>query len=81
MKQYCRHCAFCIDSEPFYCTNKEQLMSEAQIRRANTCSDFALADEDIISGKPYNPRRKYDRRTAEPEEINQLSLWEENEND
>lgn len=77
MKQYCRHCVFCIDSEPYYCTVKEQLMSERQIKNINHCSEFALADDDVISGKPYSPREKYHKRTEQSED--QLSLnMEEN---
>lgn len=79
MRQYCRYCVHCIEGDVFFCTDDERTMSEAEIKRANNCPNFMLT-EDIISGKPYNPRRKYDRKT-EPEEINQLSLWEENEND
>ena len=61
-KQYCRHCAFCIHhrdySHWYYCTIKEKEMTENTIKTINHCKEFGMADEDVISGKRYKPRKK-----------------------
>lgn len=57
MKQYCRYCARCFEGDTFYCGERDKVLSESQIKRANNCKDFALSDlGDIITGKQYQPR-------------------------
>lgn len=59
MTQYCRYCAFCIYGDIPYCTAKDEPMTERQMKRKNTCKEFALSElGDVESGKPYKPRRK-----------------------
>lgn len=55
MKQYCRYCVHCIEGDVFFCTDDERTMSEAEIKRVNSCPNFMLT-EDIITGKEYKPR-------------------------
>ncbi len=55
MKQYCRYCVHCIESEPYFCTDDERILSESQIKRPNNCINFALT-EDVITGREYKPR-------------------------
>ena len=58
MKQYCRYCGFCSEVDGgYYCGEREKLMSESQIKRANNCKDYGYTDVgDVISGKQYHPR-------------------------
>lgn len=59
MKQYCRYCAFCHESEPFFCNVKEELLSEAQVKRENHCKSFAYTlMGDVITGKQYKSRKQ-----------------------
>lgn len=61
MKQYCRYCGFCSEVDGgFYCNEKEQLMTESQIKRANNCKDYGYTTcGDVITGKQYQPRKPY----------------------
>ena len=61
MKQYCRYCGFCFESDDFRCSNhpegKEPHWTRAQINRENHCPNFALSDMgDVETGKMYRPR-------------------------
>lgn len=61
MNQYCRYCCHCFEADDFRCSNhpngKEPHWSEADIKRANNCKNFALSDlGDIITGRQYQPR-------------------------
>ena len=58
MKQYCRYCGFCSEVDGgYYCGEREKLMSEGQIKRANNCKDYGYTDVgDVISGGQYKPR-------------------------
>ena len=60
MKQYCRYCAYCHECDcGYYCSEREHVMREIDIKRANTCKDYAYTDcGDIITGKQYQPRVK-----------------------
>lgn len=59
MKQYCRYCAHCFEGDAFYCGEHDTFLSEAKIKRANQCKDFALSDlGDVITSKQYQPRDK-----------------------
>lgn len=58
MRQYCRYCAFCIEGDCFYCTDKDMVLSKKKIRRVNHCKGFALSDiGDVITGRKYTPRK------------------------
>lgn len=71
MKQYCRYCAFCIEGDCFYCTEHEEVLSEARIRRANTCPEFALSDlGDVETVKSYIPRK-----VKRDDGANQITIW------
>lgn len=63
MKQYCRYCAHCFESDDFRCSDHpkglEPHWNRKQINRENHCPNFALSDlGDVETGKQYNPRRK-----------------------
>lgn len=76
MKQYCRYCAHCFEADDYRCSNhprgEEPHWTEAQIKRATNCPNFALAD-DIITGREYKPRKTHEA----VEELPQMSLFEE----
>lgn len=60
MKQYCRYCAFCIEGDCYYCTNKGKVLSESYIKHTNTCKDFTLSElGDVITGRKYQPHKIY----------------------
>ena len=55
-RQYCRHCAFCINPDPYYCTLHEKEMTESYVKHTNNCKDFALSElGDVDTGKKYTP--------------------------
>lgn len=59
--QYCRYCAWCCEVDcGYYCSEKQQLMTESKIKRVNSCKDYAYTDiGDVINpGKQYKPRQK-----------------------
>lgn len=67
MKQYCRYCGFCSEVDGgYYCGEKERLMSEDQIKRANNCDEYAYttAGDVITPGRQYKPRREVSRHTG-----------------
>lgn len=77
MKQYCRYCSSChaIDDELYYCNDKEQIMSESQIKRANNCKDYGYCScGDVITGKQYQPRKLYQKRVMTPPQGEQIEL-------
>ncbi len=55
MRQYCRYCAFCFEGDVFYCADKDMVLSEDKIKRANKCKEFAFVNVDVITGKEYKP--------------------------
>lgn len=62
MKQYCRYCAFCFEGDGYHCSDKDTCLSERQIKRANTCKNFALSElGDVVTGKAYKPRVKTEK--------------------
>lgn len=75
MRQYCRYCVHCIEGDTFFCTDDERTMSEAEIKRANNCSNFMLT-EDIITGREYTPRERKPKEKQVAEEMQQLSFEE-----
>ena len=59
MKQYCRYCSWLCYGDAPYCMLKEIVKTDASIRSANLCPEFALSVlGDVKSGKMYNPREK-----------------------
>lgn len=73
MKQYCRYCVHCIEGDVFFCADDARIMSEAEIKRANNCSNFMLT-EDIIAGKEYKPRKPREPKAIE-DNSEQLKLF------
>lgn len=78
MKQYCRYCGSCIEVDVgFYCTDKEQLMTESEIKRANNCKNYGYTDcGDVITGKQYQPRTPKKERVRLPPQGEQMELSE-----
>ncbi len=77
MKQYCRYCGEChvIDDELYYCNEKEQIMSESQIKRANNCKNYGYTScGDVITGKQYQPRGAYKKHIKTPLQGEQVEL-------
>lgn len=59
MKQYCRYCGYCSEVDGgYYCGEKEKLISENQIKRANHCKEYGYTSvgDVIIPGRQYKPR-------------------------
>ena len=68
MTQYCRYCAYCFEADDYRCSNHpkglEPHWSEADIKKVNKCKNFVLSElGDIITGRPYRPRKKIERGT------------------
>ena len=71
MKQYCRHCAFCINGDCYYCTCKNKVLHN--IKRVTNCTDYALSElGDVDTGKQYKPRKSISKT-----ELSQISLFKE----
>ena len=63
MKQYCRYCGAMSHGDVYYCSIKEQVMSEWQVKRPNKCIDFGYCTlGDVDTGKQYHPREQYHKR-------------------
>lgn len=58
MKQYCRYCAFCFEGDCYYCSALNKPLGDEQIKRPNRCKEFAMLNEDVITGKKYKPREQ-----------------------
>lgn len=76
MKQYCRYCGLCSEVDGgFYCSEKEQLMTENEIKRVNNCKDYGYCScGDVITGKQYQPRKLYQKRVMTPPQGEQIEL-------
>lgn len=77
MKQYCRYCGSChaIDDELYYCNEKEQLMTESEIKRANNCKYYGYTTcGDVITGKQYQPRKSYKKHSKQTPQGEQIEL-------
>lgn len=76
MKQYCRYCGLCCEVDGgYYCNEKEQLMTESEIKRANNCKYYGYTDVgDVITGKQYKPRKSYKRHSKQTPQCEQISL-------
>ena len=71
MKQYCRYCGSCIFGDCYYCTDKQRVLTESEVKRANHCDSFNLSDlGDVDTGKQYKPKEPK-RKQCE----GQVSLW------
>ena len=80
MKQYCRYCIYCFESDDFRCSNhpqgKEVHWSREQINRENHCPNFTLSDlGDVETGKPYRERGTYKHKHMT--DSRQISLLDE----
>ena len=69
MTQYCRYCVYCFEADDYRCSNHpkgiEPHWTEADIKKVNKCKNFVLSDlGDIITGRPYRPRKKIERDLA-----------------
>lgn len=62
MKQYCRYCAFCIETDGYYCTDHCRFIADSSIKSANNCKEFAYCGMDIITGKDHEPKDYQQRR-------------------
>lgn len=59
MKQYFRYCAWLCYGDVPYCTAKKMVKTDASIRTANLCPEFALSDlGDVETGRMYQPRKE-----------------------
>lgn len=76
MKQYCRYCGLCHEVDGgFYCNEKEQLMTEREIKRANNCEHYGYTScGDVITGKQYQPRETCKKRDSQPPQGEQIEL-------
>jgi hypothetical protein len=59
MRKYCRHCKYCEYGDCFYCTRYKKVLSDKYIKNSTTCRGFELSEGDVVTGKKYNPHRKY----------------------
>lgn len=58
-KKYCRYCAYCINADLYYCTEKEQVLSDKAVHRVTNCSSFELSPlGDVDTGAAYKPRQE-----------------------
>lgn len=70
MNQYCRYCGYCFDGDAPFCTAKEKVLSESELKRQNRCKDFWLSEfGDMLTGRQYKPRCR--------SEIEQIKMEEE----
>lgn len=68
MKQYCRYCAFCFESDDFRCSNHPKGLqphwAREQINKQNHCPNFVLSDlGDVETGKIYQPKMGHTENT------------------
>lgn len=77
MKQYCRYCAHCFEGDAFFCGEHDEVLSEAQIKRANQCKDYSYSIfGDVLTGEQYQPRSSANRRVKG---INSAFLFKDEE--
>lgn len=76
MKQYCRYCAFCINGDGYYCTDRERPLN--RVDTVTTCESFAPSRMgDVDTGRQYRPRKKKICRKSNEMQIN-FYEWSEN---
>lgn len=79
MKQYCRYCAHCFEGDTFFCGEHDEVLSEAKIKRANQCKDYAYSTlGDVLTGKQYQPQDAGNKRVKG---ISSAFLFKDKEND
>ena len=72
--KYCRYCAFCINGDAYYCTDRDKVLN--RVDRPTNCPDFVMSKlGDVDTGKHYNPRDP--RRTNNAATVQQITLFEE----
>jgi hypothetical protein len=80
MKQYCRYCGFCCEIDTgYYCSDKQQELSENQIKQANKCKNYGYTDVgDVINGGQYKPRMLPPLQKGEDVQdiYNQINMFE-----
>lgn len=59
MPNYCQYCANVFEGDCYYCNFRDEVMTEAQLRRATKCHEYVESDlGSVITGKQYKPRLK-----------------------
>ena len=75
IKQYCVYCCHCLCSEPFYCTDKDEVMKESMVKKPNNCPSFSLCPAGHVeTGKQYKPREEKQEQIE-----GQVTIWEGDE--
>ena len=77
MKQYCRYCAFCFEGDCYCCSALNKTLGDKQIKRPNKCKEFAMLNEDVITGKEYKPREHKREHNKPKIKIESATLFEE----
>ena len=50
--KYCRYCAFCINGDAYYCTDRDKVLKS--VDRPTNCPDFVMSElGDVDTGKNY----------------------------
>ena len=72
--KYCRYCAFCINGDVYYCTDRNKVLKS--VDRPTSCPDFVMSElGDVDTGKLYKPRAPH--RTNNTAAVQQITLFEE----
>ena len=72
--KYCRYCAFCINGDAYYCTDRDKVLN--RVDRPTNCPDFVMSElGDVDTGKHYKPREL--RRTNNAAAVQQIKMDEE----
>ena len=72
--KYCRYCAFCINGDAYYCTDRDKVLN--RVDRPTNCPDFVMSKlGDVDTGKHYKPREP--RMTNNAAAVQQITLFEE----
>ena len=72
--KYCRYCAFCINGDAYYCTDRDKVLN--RVDRPTNCPDFVMSElGDVDTGKRYKPREP--RRMNNAAAVQQITLFEE----
>ena len=83
MAQYCRYCNNFVTGNGDYCEKKEICMTEKQAKRTNKCKDFELNEIDAYyeNLRGYHPRKNKVTRHKAMYKVEQINIYEEQEND
>lgn len=72
--KYCRYCAFCINGDAYYCTDRDKVLKS--VDRPTNCPDFVMSEMgDVDTGKHYKPREPH--RAYNAAAVQQITLFEE----